>query len=197
MSSHGSRPEAAGDVGAAILQGFDPVDRLDILFARAEIEDCLLRYARCIDRRDWAALGDCFHEDAIDRHGEFHGTAEEFVAWVSDRHATVPFSMHFLGNCLIEFRNEDVAAVETYFVAIQRRERTAADGAVEGTDFEVFGRYVDRFERRNGAWKMAARQVVYDSTSTRPSTNHLRKLVGVIGRRDRGDPVFERAQAAE
>ena len=168
-----------------------------MLVARAEIEDCLCRYARCIDRRDWAALADCFHGDAIDRHGEFHGTLSEFIAWVSERHAAVPFSMHFLGNCLIEFRDEAVAAAETYFVAMQRRERTATDGSVEATDFEVFGRYVDRFERRDGAWKVAARQVVYDSTSTRPSTNHLRKLVGVVGRRDRGDPVFEPAEAAE
>jgi hypothetical protein len=87
--------------------------------------------------------------------------------------------------------------VETYFVALQRRESRAADGAVDGTDFEVYGRYVDRFERRNDAWRVAERRVVYDSTSTRPSTNHLRALVGVIGSRDRSDPVFQLAQAAE
>jgi 3-phenylpropionate/cinnamic acid dioxygenase small subunit len=175
----------------------DQVDRLEQLVARAEIEDCLCRYARAVDRRDWPALRACFHEDAVDHHGEFHGTVDRFIDWVSRRHAAVPFSMHLLGNCLIEFQDDASAAVETYFVALQRRESRAADGAVDGTDFEVYGRYVDRFERRNDAWRVAERRVVYDSTSTRPSTNHLRALVGVIGSRDRSDPVFQLAQAAE
>lgn len=171
------------------------MDGLQELLARAEIGDCLARYARSVDRRDWASLRACFHDDAVDHHGEFRGTADEFIAWVSARHAAVPFSMHLLANCLIEFRGETSAAVETYFVAVQRRERAAADGSVESNDFEVFGRYVDRFEKRDGAWRIAGRRVVYDSTSTRPSTNHLRELVGVLGRRDRSDPVFQRAQA--
>jgi 3-phenylpropionate/cinnamic acid dioxygenase small subunit len=175
----------------------DQVDKLAQLVARAEIEDCLCRYARCVDRKDWPALRACFHDDAIDHHGEFHGTADQFIDWVTKRHAAIPFSMHLLSNCLIEFEDDVSAAVETYFVALQRRESRGADGTVEGTDFEVFGRYVDRFEKRNGVWRVADRRVVYDSTSTRPSTNHLRALVGVLGRRDRNDPVFQRARAAE
>lgn len=166
------------------------VDKLEQLAARAEIGDCLCRYARAVDRRDWASLRTCFHDDAVDHHGEFHGTADAFIDWVSARHAAVPFSMHFLGNCLIEFESPAAAAVETYFAALQRRETPAADGSPETMDFEVFGRYVDRFEQRDGAWKVAGRRVVYDSTSTRPSTNHLRALVGVIGRRDGTDAVF-------
>lgn len=174
------------------------MDKLSQLVARAEIEDCLCRYARGVDRRDWPAVRACFHEDAVDRHGEFHGTADEFVDWVRNRHAAVPFAMHFLGNSLIDFRDENTAAVETYFIAFQRRERTAADGSVEGTDADVFGRYVDRFERRDGGvWRIARRSVVYDSTRTQPSTNHLRKLVGVIGRRDAEDAVYMNGRAAE
>jgi 3-phenylpropionate/cinnamic acid dioxygenase small subunit len=173
------------------------VDRIEKLIAKSEIQDCLCRYARGVDRRDWPSVRACFHDDAVDHHGEFHGSADEFIAWVSDRHSAIPFAMHFLGNCLVEFLDEETAAVETYFVAIQRRERSVnRESEFEGTDYEVFGRYVDRFERRDGTWRISSRRVVYDSTRTQPSTNHLRALVGVIGRRDGSDPVFDRPEPA-
>ena len=168
------------------------MDKLQEMLARQEIQDLLCRYARGVDRRDWALVKECFHEDATDQHGEFVGDRVSFIEWVSKRHANVPFSMHFLGNCLIEFETADSAVVETYFIALQRRERPASTPGArpEATDFEVFARYCDRFERREGCWRIAARQVVYDSTNTLPSTSHLRELVGVIGRRDREDPIY-------
>ena len=163
------------------------MDRLEQLIARAEIADCLQRYARGVDRRDWPLVRAGFHDDAIDQHGEFTGNADEFIDWVSRRHADVPFAMHFLGASLVEFRSDRVAAVETYFIAFQRRD---GDGA-NGVEHQVFGRYVDRFEKRaDDIWRVARRQVVYDSTGSHPSTSHLRKMVGVLGRRDRSDPVY-------
>lgn len=170
---------------------------LEKLVAKSEIEDCLKRYARGVDRRDWDMVRGCFHDDATDHHGEFYGTGEQFIDWVSARHADVPFSMHYLLNCLVEFTSDHVAAVETYFWAIQRRETIQPDGSVKGTDFEVFGRYMDRFEKREGVWRVAGRKVAYDSTSQSPSTNHLRQLVGVLGKRDQTDPVFGLLHAAE
>lgn len=168
------------------------MDKLSELVAKNEIEEVLFRYARGIDRRDWDAVRSCFHADAFDRHGEFAGGPPEFIEWVSNRHKDVPFSMHFMGNCLIEFIGDDRAAVETYFIAMQRREAPSgqANGSAEGKDYEVFGRYCDLFERRDGAWRVADRKVVYDGTRTQPSSNHLRKRVGVLGTRDPADPVF-------
>ncbi len=162
------------------------MDDLNKLVAKANIEDCMKRYARGVDRRDWVLVADCFHPDALDHHGVFSGGPAAFIDWVQARHAQVDFSMHYLLNCLIEFGSPDVAAVETYFWAIQRRK--SADGE---TDFEVFGRYVDRFERRNEAWRVVERNVAYDSTRQTPSTHHLRQMVGVLGRRDGNDPIYE------
>jgi hypothetical protein len=166
--------------------------KLDELIARQDIHDVMCRYARSVDRRDWATLRACFHDDATDQHGEFAGDADAFIEWVSRRHATVPFSMHLLANCLIEFRGPATALVETYFVAIQRREKPPemAGDQPAAVDMEVFGRYCDKFERRAGAWRIASRRVVYDSTRTQPSSNHLRELIGVLGRRDQDDPVL-------
>lgn len=173
------------------------MDQLQRLVARAEIEDCLKRYARGVDRRDWPQVRTCFHDDARDQHGEFTGTGDQFIEWVSKRHADLPFAMHYLLNCLVEFRSPTLAAVETYFWAIQRRETDGQNGQSKAADYEVFGRYVDRFEQRGDGWKVAERQVVYDFTRTQPSTNHLRRMVGVLGRRDLQDPVFDLLQTAE
>ena len=176
------------------------MDKLSELVAKNEIEEVIFRYARGVDRRDWDAVRACFHSDAIDQHGEFTGTPLEFIEWVRKRHANVPFSMHFVGNCLIEFMDDRRAVVETYFIAMQRREvhsTNPQDGA-HGTDHEVFGRYCDLFEKREDVWRIAARKVVYDSTRTQPSSDHLRQRLGVIGTRDASDPVFGMAtEAAE
>lgn len=173
------------------------MDRLEQLIAKSEIEDCMKHYARGVDRRDWALVRACFHDDAIDHHGEFLGNADEFVEWVRDRHAGVPFAMHYLLNCLIELTSNRTAVVETYFWAIHRRETRGEDGEMRGTDFEVFGRYVDQFEKREGSWRIAERKVAYDSTRQAPSSNHLRRMVGILGSRDRSDPIFDMLQAAE
>jgi hypothetical protein len=162
------------------------MDSLSRLEARASIEDSLRRYARAVDRRDWAALRSCYHPDATDEHGEFSGALEDFIDWVSKRHATVPFSAHFLGNCLIEFIDDKSAIVETYFVAIQRR----ANGASGDVDTDVIGRYLDRFERRDGLWKVATRRVVYDGSRVVPSSFRPRTGKGTLGRRDLDDPLF-------
>lgn len=166
------------------------MDKLSEVLARNEIQDSLSRYARGVDRRDWPAVRACYHDDATDAHGEFSGSADDFIDWVSKRHSGLPFSMHFLGNCLIDFLNDDTAAVETYFIAIQRRETRDENGKTTSADAEVFGRYCDRFEKRDGVWRVATRKVVYDSTRTLPSTNHLRKPAGIAGRRDSSDTVF-------
>lgn len=176
------------------------MDKLSELTAHKEIEEQLLRYARGVDRRDWDAVRATYHPDATDWHGEYRGDVDGFIDWVAKRHGTVPFSMHFLGNCLIEMIDDVTAAVETYFVAIQRREAPPEGlphAAPVGTDIEVFGRYCDRFEKRNNCWKVAERQVVYDSTRTAASSNHLRKSVGALGKRDFTDPVYKLKRSDE
>ena len=164
------------------------MDILARLMARASIEESLARYARAVDRRDWESLRACYHPDATDEHGEFSGSLDEFIAWVSARHASVPFSSHFLGNCLIEFVDDTTALVETYFNAIQRRPAgTGADGEI---DTDLVGRYLDRFECRNGEWKVAKRVVVYDGWRQVPSSHRPRTAPGTLGQRDVNDPVF-------
>lgn len=162
------------------------MDKLEQLLARAEIQDCMARYARGVDRGDWAAVRATYHDDGVDDHGAFSGTADEFIAWVSVRQANVPAATHFLGNSLIEFVDDKTAVVETYYIATQRI--PLSDRAID-LDVEVLGRYVDLFEKRDGAWKVAKRRVVYDTSRTRGATNRTRN-VGSVGSRDGSDPIY-------
>lgn len=168
------------------------MDQLATLIACKEIQDSIARYARGVDRRDWEAVRDCYFPDAHDWHGDYKGDPAGFIAWVSARHADLPASIHFLGNCLIEFTAADVAQVETYFIATQRRPDPAGGPA---TDAEVHGRYIDRFECRQGAWKVAERIVVYDNSRFVQSNDHLRKGTGLNGRRDGQDAVYQQGKA--
>ena len=54
------------------------------LLDRQEIHDCLMRYSRGVDRLDPDLIRSAYHDDAIDDHGMFVGTRDEFVDWVID-----------------------------------------------------------------------------------------------------------------
>ena len=115
-----------------------------------------------------------FHADAIDNHGAYTGGVDGLIDWIRERHSKIPFSMHKLGNMLIEFSGPDEAIVETYCLAIQRYPSDARESLValvgeisegEGAcDLLIACRYIDRFVRREGAWRIQERTVAFDST---------------------------------
>jgi 3-phenylpropionate/cinnamic acid dioxygenase small subunit len=160
---------------------------LEELRHRMEIEKVMLRYARGVDRMHWDEVRACFHPGAGDEHGDVVGSYEDMIAYTIERHKRIPFSQHFLGNSLIEFADTETAIVETYFVAWQKMTGDAASG---DTDLDIFGRYLDRFERRQGAWRVARRKVIFDSFRARPSREVPIKPNWIHGRRDDNDPIY-------
>ena len=54
-------------------------DQLQYLLDRQAIADVLVTYSRAIDRLDRDLLISVYHPDAIDDHGVFIGTREEFA----------------------------------------------------------------------------------------------------------------------
>ena len=137
------------------------------------IRAVLLRYCRGIDRCDAELLRSCYHEDAFDDHGPFKGGRDDLVEYSiaqlrgrTESHGQV--TSHLIGNVLIE-RDGDVARVESYFKASHVEDR-----ADHFRVFEFNGRYVDRFERRNGEWRIGRREVIHDWSEIR---NHRRGLV--------------------
>jgi hypothetical protein len=163
----------------------------------------MYKWCRSVDRLDYDGMRSVFHADAVDEHGAFNGPVEGLVDWIRNRHAAIPFSMHAVSNMLIEFAGPDVALVETYVRTTQRypaEARAALDqlaggkaGAGEGAmDLLTCSRYVDRFERREGRWKIAHRTLVADwkQFSAVPEGLPRPPSSQVVGRRDQDDFVF-------
>jgi ketosteroid isomerase-like protein len=162
---------------------------------RAEITDVMYRWCRAVDRRDWDAVRQVFHPDAIDNHGPFVGGVEDLIAWLTDRHRTIPFSMHLVSNILIEFAGPDSALVETYIFAAFTGGIAGGEGSA--TDSLSWARYIDRFERRGGEWRIARRTVAFDSSlmTDVPPDAPAFDPSWAIGRRDRDDPIYKERAA--
>lgn len=131
------------------------------LAAHIEIQQVLYRYCRGIDRGDRDLIASLYHEEALDNHGGFHGSGAEFAAWIvdlMDQNSIV--GQHHITNVLIQLDGE-CAHVESYFFAYHPD--VTQDGKAEGLAL-VGGRYLDRFERRQGCWKIGDRRVVLDFT---------------------------------
>ena len=134
---------------------------LEELEARTAIEDCLKRFARAVDRQDWKAAREGYHDGAWDDHGFFKGPPDAFLAHIEKLHAVQEHSMHFNTNVLIEFKSKDHAFVETYVLVLQRFDDRRATASA---------RYLDRFEKRNGRWAVVpVASPVNPSTAARTS----------------------------
>ncbi len=166
---------------------------LDSLLAKDSVRDVLMRYCRGVDRCDSELLKSCYHPDATDDHGHWKGNGHDFAEFIVGSIRTrAHHTTHSVANVLIEFDPGDpnAAQVESYALAYLRR---TDEAGAEWLDLFA-GRYLDRFERRDQAWRIAQRVVVHDwSTSTRfdAATSFPLPMEGFTqGRRDRNDPVY-------
>lgn len=130
--------------------------------ARLEIMDVLARYAHGVDRIDLDLVAGCYHADATEDRGRFQGPLPTFLVWLEEALRALESTWHQLGLPLIEL-DGDVAHVETHCLGHHRTRATADAPAV---DRLIPCRYIDRFERRGGAWRIAARRCVYEPTLT-------------------------------
>jgi hypothetical protein len=140
---------------------------LQLVLDEAAIRRILYTYCRAADRGDLVALRAVYHPDAFDDHtGVYSGDVNGFIEFMerSLSAGVVTCTRHCLSNILIEV-DADVAIGESYFEAFHRR---SVDG--QYIDEDAAGRYLDRFERRDGAWRIAARRVVWDRAPHIPST---------------------------
>ena len=147
--------------------GTDVERRLQALIDKDEIRDVLMRYARGVDRGEADIVASCYHPDAIDDHGGIQLTGTEAgPRFTATRKPSTQGQLmqHFMGNISIDV-DGDTAYTETYCIAFLHPERDAAEHTVwRGL------RYLDRFEKRNGAWKVAYRVVVDDWDRMDPVT---------------------------
>jgi hypothetical protein len=149
------------------------------------IQQVLARYCRGIDRVDMDLVRSCYWPDAQDHHGAFSGDREAFIVWVEEvLRSRFTATQHALHQSVIECEGDE-AFVETYF----RAWHTPADPAQTGK-LVLYGRYVDRMEKRGGEWRIALRQLVSDLRGIDPIEDLTDVDDPAGGRRGREDPSY-------
>ncbi len=156
------------------------------LLDEREIRDVLARYCRGVDRMDAGLVRSCYHDAAVDHHGSFHGNIDEYMRWLWRVLSRYTSTMHFLGNILVEFApaRADLARAETYGIAFHR-----TDGGPLAGNLIVGFRFIDRFERRPGSWRIAHRVATTEWAYT-PDRHWPIPPDMLRGSRDRTDPVY-------
>lgn len=131
-------------------------DILDFL-EKHKIVEVLYRYCHACDHMDEEALRSCFHPDSHHTHGPYDGPTSDWIPaalqWLKGRVAV----SHMVTNPLITVIGKR-AVSDCHFVAYNRLPR-AGNTAEE---LVVKGRYIDRFENRDGTWKIAHRLGIHD-----------------------------------
>lgn len=157
---------------------------IDEMLAREEIRQCLLRYTRGVDRHDTALVASVYHADALDDHTDYIGPGRNVGQYANSSHDAIwEAHQHFLTNTTIDL-DGDMAHVESYFIVVGRRKQNTS------TDVHG-GRYLDRFERRNGQWAIADRVCVYEWGV--PAEEAVAQLKSwPLGTHDASDPSFLR-----
>ena len=157
------------------------------LLDRVALHDLVMRYCRGCDRRDFALVRSLYHDDAVDDHGVmFKGGPDDFVAWLPSVTGQWSLTRHSLSNSLFVI-DGDRAEGEHYVEAWHR---------THGPDARLFialGRYLDRYERRAGAWKFTYRSLVFDhGTIVAVDDAALEQMSkdAPNGRADHADPSF-------
>lgn len=128
-------------------------DAIRHLIDRAAIQDLLVRYAHCVDRRDLEGVAACFTSDAGYRGSLGEGTIQNALVALRQRMDRYESTMHLLGNQLIEI-DGDRAKSETYAIAHHRINNNG-----DRRNLTVGVRYEDDLVRRDGRWIICRRVV--------------------------------------
>jgi 3-phenylpropionate/cinnamic acid dioxygenase small subunit len=139
----------------------DKLARLGALLDRQDIHDALTRFARGMDRFDREAFLSAFHPDAVIAAGPFVGGPADLYDWAMPMHDQGQVTtQHNLLNHSCDL-DGDTAHTETYYLFAARNR--------DDSNWIAGGRYIDRFERRDGAWKIAVRSTVIEWSGVLPT----------------------------
>ena len=137
-------------------------DQLEELLDKAAISAAIARYCRGVDRLEPDTIRSAYHPDGYDDHGDLKAYVEEFIERVVPLLRTNYVSTsHNICNQIIELDGH-WALVESYLIA----QHLTVDDTGQQWQEVVFGRYIDRFEKRDGDWRILHRVCVIDSRNT-------------------------------
>lgn len=119
-----------------------------------EIHAVLARYTRAVDWLDDALLATVFWDDADINYGFFRGDALAFRPLLMDIERSLGKRWHSAPNVSVTLRG-DIADVASYQLSISS---VPGDPAPQTRLMCAAGHYLDRLERRQGRWGIAARK---------------------------------------
>ena len=161
--------------------------RIQRVIDEQELRELVQTYCRGIDRQDFALVRTLYHDNAIDDHGDmFKGGPDDYVAWLPTIMANWDATVHSLSNMLFRIEG-DTANGELYVVAYHRTHPPDAKEIVVG------GRYLDRYEKRDGVWKFLHRSLAMDWCNVqdvKPDDYDTFAAGAVRGRHDPGDASY-------
>ncbi|MET0269253.1 MAG: nuclear transport factor 2 family protein [Sphingomonas sp.] len=129
-------------------------DGLRALRDERDILRGLARFARVLDAKDWAALGDVFADEIAFDYGQGERLGMPALAEQMRRYLDAcGGTQHLLGSILVD-PDGDRAVSRAY---VQARHQRRGDGG--GAVFDSNGEYVDRWERRAEGWRIVRRDV--------------------------------------
>lgn len=156
---------------------------------RRAIEDCIHLHARGHDRFDVDMLAAAYHVDGIDEHGAAVNPGPVYADWANAVHAGGSrLTLHNITTHTCEIEG-DVAHAESYVLVGLLN----PDG--KSVRF-INGRYVDRLEKRDGAWKIALRRCTVDlllnGDATILTLPQFKEMGFIKGTRDKSDVSYQR-----
>jgi hypothetical protein len=141
--------------------GNDQDARLAALLDKQDIQECLTRFSRGMDRFDRDIYMSAFHDDAIIAAGPFVGSAAQCWDWAIPMHEAGQIATHHnLLNTSIDL-DGDSAHSETYYLFAGRNR--------DDSNWIAGGRYIDRLEKRDGAWRIVLRTNAIEWSGMVPS----------------------------
>ena len=160
-----------------------PDAELRALLDKQAIAEQLANYCRAVDRLDIPLGHQVFHEDATADYGAdlFQGSGRGAIDFICASHLHTVNHSHQISNSVITL-DGDAAGSETYFHSATR---ILEQGKL--IQIRVYGRYLDRWERRDRRWAITARKTIFDFDETRDVATTERHEQGT---RDHSDPSY-------
>jgi ketosteroid isomerase-like protein len=160
--------------GAIPGRGGAAADPLRLLDAERAIGRGLARFARVLDGKDWAALGEVFAPDLSFDYGQGERAGMAALEEQMRRYLDVcGGTQHLLGSLLVDVDGD--RAVSRAYVQARHQRRDDAAGAI----FDSNGEYVDRWERRAEGWRIVRRDALWATHSGDPAV--LQAGTGELG----------------
>ena len=156
---------------------------LRALADQAAITELIYRYCRAVDRLDIPLGRSVWHADGYADYGAavYQGDGRGVIDHICAQHRRTLHHSHQVTNILIDLEGDRAGSEAYHFATL----RVAREGPV--SQISVWGRYIDRWSRREGRWGLDHRLTVRDFDEIRevaPLGDHG------VGRRDGDDPSY-------